>query len=325
MPTNWKKHQYKTRVKKKTKLALIVLAALIGLLLIYQLINFTRVINQSFRSEDKRTYSWNGESNINILFTKSPVSLFSYNPQEKKAIIVAIPDETYIDVPFGFGKWQVRAIYDLGKTSKLSGNLLLEQSISAFLGISIDGFSSVNLLDSFKGNLFSGLDSFPHLETNMTPLELIRLKIGLLSVRFDKVKKIDLVNLGILEKQNLADGTQVLVSDPIRVDSVLSDFADSQIQSEHLSVAIFNATNKPLLAQKAKRLITNLGGNVISVENAPKNIKNTYVTGQNSKTLKRLVQIFSSNCSDKCDKIPKEELGPIVDRAQIIVVLGQDF
>ncbi len=326
--SGWKTHQTVSKTKKRTKLALIVLGLLVSLMLIYQLINFIKIIHRPFNSSVTKNYTWSGEFNLNLVLTTKPISLFSYNPREKSVTIMTIPDETYIDVPGRFGKWQVRSIYELGKTSNLSGNELLRQSLSSFLGIPIDGFSSINLADVFRGNIFSGITLLPKMETDLTLMELTRLKIGLLGVRFDKIKQIDLLDLGILERQKLADSTQILVADPVRVDSVLSDFADGQISAEHMSISIFNATDKPLLAQRAKRLITNLGGNVIALENAPRVLKKSYVEGDKSKTLERLNQIFNPSCkieSQKCDRIPKEELGTVVGRAQIIVVLGEDF
>lgn len=269
-----------------------------------------------------------------MVLKTSPVSVLSYNPQDKKVTLLTIPDETYIDVPGGFGNWQVRSIYDLGKMSKVSGGKLLEQSTSSLLGIPIDGYSSINLLDEFRRNLFSGVKAIQNIQTDLTLWELIRLKFDLMGIRFDKIYKVGLTDFGVLEKQNLPDSTQVLVPDPIRVDS-LSLFLDPQIQSENLSVSIFNATDRPLLAQKAKRIITNLGGNVVATQNAPRSIQKSYVTGQKSKTLERLRQIFSPNCKDetdkftsseaRCDKISPDDLGSVVSRAQIVVVLGEDF
>lgn len=321
----WKTVQSRLKIKKKTRLALAVLGFLLALLLLSQLVSFTKLIHRPFRSQEStKNYAWNGEFNLNFVVNKNGISLVSYNPQEREVTIIAIPDETLIDVPFGFGKWQVRSIYDLGVGSKLSGDRLLKLSLSSFFGIPIDGYSSENLVDEFRRNLLSGVTLLPKLKTDLTLLELMRLKLGLFQVRFDKTRKVDLLSLGVLDKEKLADGTEVFVADPVRLDSVMSDFAEGEISNEHLSVAVFNAADKPLLARDAKRLIENLGGNVIVTQNAPKRVQRSYVGGEASKTLKRLTQIFDS-CFNKCDKIPMSDLGLAALRAQIIVVLGQDF
>jgi len=122
-----------------------------------------------------------------------------------------------------------------------------------------------------------------------------------------------------LDKENLADGTPVFTTDQIKLDSVLSDLRDPAIVSEHKSIAVFNATNHPQLAQKWARLITNLGGNVIQISNTSLRQDKTRIWGEQSQTLKRLTQIFSC-----CDKI-EPQLEGISSRAQINVILGEDF
>ena len=157
------------------------------------------------------------------------------------------------------------------------------------------------------------------LKTDLTLLELLRLKIGLSSVRFDKVKELDLDKLSVLDKESLPDGTSVYTADPIRLDSILSDLADPVIISEHKTIAVLNATNQPQLAGKWARLITNLGGNVIITANAGEKLRKTKVQGLQSATLRRLKQIFGSG-----DKISSQDENTISSRAQINLLLGED-
>ncbi|MEK7617172.1 MAG: LCP family protein [Patescibacteria group bacterium] len=326
---SWKTRQHKSLVKKRTKLALAVLAVLVSLLLLSQIIQFISLLTRPLNSEiSSKNYTWNGEFTLNFVTNTKPLSLVSFSPQDRKVTILTIPDATLVDVPGGFGKWQIRAIHQLG------GENLVKSSVSQFLGIPVDGFSSHNLVDHFRGNLFSGMKILPELHSDLTGFELVRLKLGLLQVRFDRINQIDLEKLSVLEKQKLADGSEVFIVDPIRLDSVMSDLEDPKIKSENLSVAIFNATEYPLLAAKTKRLITNMGGNVIVTQNAPRKVEKSYVDfgstvveGEKSKTLDRLKQIFDLGCSKdpKCDKISVADLGLAASRAQIIVILGEDF
>ena len=125
----------------------------------------------------------------------------------------------------------------------------------------------------------------------------------------------------------MADAEQVFIFDPVKLDSALQEFADERILKEHLSISIFNATDKPLLAQKAKRIITNLGGNVIATANSQEKLTRSYVAGEESKTFQRMLQIFDSGCSDdpKCDKINTVDLGLASVRSQVTLVLGEDY
>lgn len=326
--SGWKFHQQNNNIKKKTKLALLVLGFLAILLILSQIVHFVKLFTSPFSFQNQsKNYTWNGEFNLNLVSLRDQITLISYNPKGGKVTIMAIPDETYIEVPGGFGSWQLRSIYDLGQQSRIGGEKLLKQSLSDFLGLPIDGFASHDLVDEFRHSLISGFTLLPNLKTDLTLWELLRLKMGLLQVRFDKIQKINLADLVLLDKQYLADSTQVFTLDSIRLDSIMSKFTDGQIASEQVSVAIFNATDRPLLAQKAKRIVTNLGGNVIVTQNAPKIMQKSYVEGENSKTKERLVQIFDLGCSNnpKCDKIAAGDLGVVSMRAQIILVLGEDF
>lgn len=304
MPS-WKDVQSAVKVKRKTKLALLVLGLVLLLLILGQLIRFSQIL---FATE--RNHIWNGEFNLNLVIRAKSISVFSYNPQDKKVVILDIPDETYIEVPHGFGKWQLRAVYDLG------GAQLLKDTLTNFLGVPFDGFLDFGgpFKEKKADELLGAIRENP-VHSDLSLWELIRLKLALLLLRFDKIEKRAILDLGVLEQDKLADGTPIFLSDPIRLDSALTAFVEPKLLKEHQSIAIFNATNHPQLAQKAARIITNIGGNVIITANWDQTLKHCQVFGQQSKTLKKLLQIFD------CDRID-----PLKDsRAQINLFLGEDF
>ncbi len=313
----WKETQSKTQRKRRNKLALIVLFLVTGLIFLSWAIHFTQSL---FTSSVPRNYHWSGEFNINLAIKTSSVSVLSYNPKEEKITILNIPDETYVSVPGDRGLWQLRAVYGLGKGA------LVKDTLALFLGVPIDGFldlgsekSASDFVSVLRENPFSGLNYLSSLKTDLTVWELLRLKMGINSVRFDKTYEIDL-GKNILEKSRLPDGTEIYNTDSVKLDNVLSDFIDPAIIAEHKSIAVFNATDRPQFAQKWARLITNLGGNVIITANAQKRFKKTLVSGEESLTLKRLKQIFS--ISGKIDPLNEEIIS---SRAQINVFLGEDY
>lgn len=326
---SWKDIQSKAKKSKRNKLALLVLALVAGLLFFSWTIRFTQSLLSPLGPDQHRNYTWNGEFNINLLLRADHISLLSYNPKEKKIVIINIPDETFLEVPFGFGSWQLRSVYELGESQRgVGGHKLLTDTLTTFLAIPIDGFldlsarpnkSAAEIVDMLRKNPFSGGNLLSSLKTDLTILELLRLKIGLSSVRFDKVKELNLDKLSVLDKESLPDGTLVYTADPIRLDSILSDLADPLITSEHKTIAVLNATNQPQLAGKWARLITNLGGNVIITANAGEKLRKTQVAGLQSATLRRLKQIFGSG-----DKISSQDENTIPSRAQINLFLGED-
>lgn len=323
----WKDTQSKVKRSRRTKLALGVLGLVVGLLVISWAVHFTQSLFSPWKDSASihKNYSWNGEFNINLLLRTERISILVYNPKEEKIVIIDIPDETFLEVPHGFGSWQLRAVYELGESQKgIGGYKLLVDTLTSFLAVPIDGFldfsalspnkSAAEIVDTLKENPLSGVNFLSALKTNLTIWELLRLKLGISSVRFDKVKELDLNKLNVLDKEKLSDGTSIFTGDPVKLDSVLSDLADPTIISEHKSIAVFNATDQPQLAVKWARLITNLGGNVIITANGEK-VNKTQVKGLPSATLKRLRQIFGADSNQDATS----------SRAQINLLLGEDY
>lgn len=320
----WKEVQFKRKIKKRNQLAIVVLGVVLGLLVI----SWTIRLTQNFFGSKK--YTWDRQFNINLLIRTPATSILSYSPKENRVVVVDVPDEIFLEVPHGFGSWQLRAVYGLG------GNQLLKDALAAFFAIPIDGYldfsslksskSAAEIVQTLRKSPISGFNLLSALQTDLTMWELLQLKVGISSVRFDKIRSLDLVRLDVLDKGQLPDGTAIFTADPVRLDSVLADFQDPTILSQSMSIAVLNATGKPQLAQKWARLITNLGGNVIIIGNAPNTLKKTQVVGEESALLKRLRQIFNDlDCQSnpKCDRISPTE--DISSRAQINVFLGEDL
>lgn len=326
----WKKVQSKRKIKQNSKLAFLCLGLIALLIVFSQIFRFTKTLLSPWNiSGSQRTYTWNGQFNINLLFRSKGVALVSYNPTDQKIVVVDIPDQTYLEASGGFGKWQLGSLFDLG------GDRLLRESLSDFLAQPIDGIldfsgpykskSAKDIVDLAKANP-GPINILSNLKTDLTLMELVRLKLGLGAVRFDKLTQIDLENTNVLTKDHLLDGTEILVADPNILDTSLAILSDPKIKNEHKNIALFNATDKPLFAQKWARLITNIGGDVIITSNAKKKVDKTIVTGEKSDTLVRLQQVFNIKCvSDNCDKIQKMDEDIASSRGQISIKLAPDL
>ncbi len=332
----WKDVQIKRQIARKTKIALLVLTTVLLFLVLSQTVKFTQSLFSPWKLVSSKNYLWNGNFNLNFLIKSKGIALVSFNPLAQKMIIINLPDSTFVDTAHGFGQWQLASIYGLGESGKLGGTVLLRLSLTNFFGLPIDGIlnfsgkyadlSATKIIDEIRKSPFSLIDILPNLKTDLTPYELTRLKLGLSGVRFDKITQINLQDTGALEKSKLADGSDVYIADDQKLDSTLSDLADPQIKTEHKTIAVFNGTDHPQLGSKASRLVNNLGGNVIIVTNYDSKIAYTQVTGEKSKTLDRLKQIFGppADTVSKDDTIVKIK-DQILARAQINVFLGEDY
>lgn len=330
----WKDVQSKKQKTERNKLAFMIIGVIIALLLLSQVVKFTQMLFSPWKTtpSTKKTTLWNGDFNFNIVIKAKEVSLLSYSPQNQKITIVDIPKNIYLEVSHGLGKWQMGSLYELGESQEdLGGGKLLKDTLVNFLGLPIDGFldfsgkysqeDAETIVSEIRKDLLSIFNILPLLKTDLTPFELIRLKIGLSSVRYDKINQLDLEkDTDSLQEEKLADGSEVLNADIAGLDSVFSGLKDSTIQSEHKTIAIFNCTNHPGLAQKAARIIANIGGDVIITSNGQEKLKNTQVVGEKSKSLERIKQIFNAG-----DIIEASNEDLVSSRAQINVFLGEDF
>lgn len=324
MPS-WKVTQSKKQKARKTKWAIYIIAIILGLFVLGNSVKFIQILFNPWQSKVlNKAYMWQGEFNINLLVRAKNISVLSYSPSNQQIFILEIPQNSYLDVAGGFGKWELRSIYDLG------GDPLLKQTIVNLLGMPIDGFlnfqgkysqmETKSIVEQFRKDPFNLLNLLPNLKTDLTPFELLKLKMGLASVRFDKIKQVDLVKFNLFQLETLPDGTKVFTPDLVQLDSQVSELAEPFLQAEHKTIAIFNATSHPLLAQKAARLITNIGGNVIITSNGQEKFAKTTIMGEKSKTLDRLKQIFGlgGTIDPKLEDLVKS-------RAQINIFLGEDY
>ena len=326
----WKETQSRTKNKKTTKLAILVLSAIAALLIVGQMINLLHALLSPWKIDQKRNYTWDQNLAINLVIKNSTFDFLSYIPSDKKITIIHLPDNLIVDVPFGMGKWQLGSVYDLGETNKKGdGSYLIKQTVSTLLGVNVDGILEFRKggFDDFRKDL-NMITLLQNLKSDLTVWEILNLKLALSAASFDKVKKLNLEDLLVLDKGSLADGTKIYTYDPVKIDSIVSNITDPLIREEHKSIAVLNATEKPLLAQSASRLITNLGANVIIISNSNSKSNKSYILGGKSKTVDRLIQIFDkSKCSqDKsCVKISPNQLGVDIQRVEIVVVLGEDY
>lgn len=336
-PNGWMDHHTKKVASRRVKLGLFILILVVIVLIIGKTAAFIKSLFEPLTpSSSQRNFTWEGQSNLNLVVLGNKISVFSFDPLNLRINIIDIPENLLLDVPPDKGKWQVRSIYGLGQSENPpSGNKLLKSSVSAFLGLPLDGYlefggeikdkDPVKLLESLKSSPQSYFQTLANIRTDLTPIEMIRLSFSLPKVRFDKLKSFDLISSGSLEDVRLKDGTEVFVADPVKVDSISQKLAEESIVSERVSVAIFNATSYPGIGQRAARMVTNMGGNVISVKNSPREVKSSQVWGKDSYTKKRLSKIFILDCNNnpKCDTIGSSEVKD--SRADINIILGEDF
>lgn len=327
---------------KNIKLGILVLTLLSLIIIFGKAFQFIQSLNQPLSKTLTKEYSWDSQTSINVLFKSSQISIVSFDPKEKRVVILKIPNDAYMDLPKGFGSWRVGSIFDLGQGEDPPiGSKLLKESISRLLGLPVDGVLIVKEgkdLGSFDEILetWAKSPSAPYsfllkigfaskIESDLTPLELLSLFKDISGVRVDKVISLDLERSNITKSKLLADSSRVLGIDIVNLDLFIREnMAPSEVVKEQKTVALFNATPHSGLAGEAARVVTNLGGDVIIIRSFSRNLpRSVVVSKEESSTTKRLSQFFAPDClREEClleDELIKS------GRADINIVLGEDF
>lgn len=337
----------KSKERSQIKLAVYALVFLVLLILFAKLFLFLGSLSKPFNPEGEASSKvkiWDGQTIINLAVYSDQLYILSLNPAEKKALLVKIPDDLYLNLPLGFGSYPARSIYSLGQAEKppIGANLIQTTLIYSF-ALPIDGYLIYQkqtipfetLVEKMRGNPLTALLSLFNNKTNLSSLEIYRMMLALQSIRSDKLKILDLAKSQITKSILLPDTSRALGVDQIKLDQfLLSNFEDERLVEESKTIGIYNATTHPQLAEGASRLITNLGGRVIFISNAETNLARSEVLGDKSYTFDKLYSFFTTSCispgglnsvfqGTNCQQPLNKNLE--TQRADINIYLGEDY
>jgi len=333
------RHEQKVRRSNQIKLRL-KLALLVLLLVAIGFIGFALL-------KELSSPKLNKNSRVTIVFASNPIEVLSFEP-DGNLTLISIPENAYVEVPRGFGSYQIGNVWELGYQEKIQGELL-RLTIQELLGAPVDGWVGQKIISSqpnlksyqwkageFKNDLLAVknkatswavltkpqivLSTINNLQTNLNTLDLVWLWWQVKFTRFDKIQFVNLKETSALSKYVLADDSQVLSVSQALLDSVCAKlFKNSQFVNEHLNIEVLNGTNKQGLANRVARLITNMGGNVIYIQNSSTTFNRCQISGSSSSlqsfTARRLQTIYG------CQLLANNQ----ISQADLQITVGQDY
>lgn len=294
----WKKAQQEKRFKRQKKSIFSFLILIITLL----------ILASSFRfySGWKKS-KIRGLNRVSFIISSEEVSIVSL-VEGREIVSVDLPEEQKIRLTRGFGDYPISAIFKLGELEK-KGLPLLVETFQEYFAIPIEGAISPKtpyqcgqtrkfcleniLLDSLRGKAktdFSFQDLF------------------FLWWQLRRTSEFTLKNLLIedLDQKKL---------DPL----IARNFADNKVSEENLTIAVYNSTGFTGLGNQGARIVTNLGGRVISLGGSDFKKESLVISSKkaaNSYTVKLLKKIFQAKLEEG-----ETEGG----RADIGIYLGADY
>ncbi len=325
----WKREQ---AARQKKKFALVLRLAMVALLLVFL------SLAGLFFARELRSAKLPQNLRASLVLRTSPVMVVSFDPQGELTIL-SIPEKTYVEVPHGFGSYRLGATWDLGEQEKMGGELLAE-TVQELLGVPIDGWVGMKngqlsmtggkeeILQK-KNSLTSWgiflkpqeiVGTLRNLQTNLTIFDLAKVWFWAKNTRFDKIHFLNMDETPALSLLVLADGSQAKTADQTLLDTATKGlFEDTKVVNEQILIEVLNGGEKPGLAAKVARFITNLGGKVVNISNSSEEINQCRLKGEakvrESSTAWQLKRIF--NCQVLADKPDS--------RADLQIIIGDEY
>jgi len=249
---------------------------------------------------------WDGKSTFSVVFLeKNEAVIKSYQSKDQRWLELKLPLNSLVKVPFGYGEYQLKNVYDLGQLDGRGGELL-RRTMQETMGLWIQGWM-VKEKDR---------------DTNLSWLDQWRLW---LVQKWGVDKKVDYeleFNPAFI-KEKLNDNTDVFKIEQGRLDELINqEFFDSEIVSERLTVAIVNNTDVDDIARIAARLVSNLGSEVVWLGNSGEDLESSKIITADEDFEKSATSYVLS----KALGIREITTGEVIDyRADIVVMLGRDY
>lgn len=316
---------YKSQPRKKRRKFRMLISVILATFLLIVLFRANQIIGHSiFLSND----------HFGIVLNTNPIAFFHINRESGQKNIVLVSSDTYVEATRGFGLYRMGSIWALGEIEGEGGKLLSE-TMQELLAVPVHawlGRSDATTLSSDDGYVSDLKAQFSlqkllvpsfseEFATNLTIIDKFLLVVELFNVRANQIDVLDLSATDAVSEFELADESRAISVDVEILDTVTgSIFENQKIREEGLSVEVRNATDRPFLAQKASRTLSNLGVKVVRVGNSNVNEPRCVVYG--SEDLKKTETAKTIRALFNCSFITDEQGRSIED---LEVVIGESY
>lgn len=347
----WQKYQKRLKTDQKKRQLLLLTFFLLLFTFSLALFRLGRFLISSLpqaAGQKLLPLSWNGTNCVNLLnLTGTSREVWHLCPDDEKLTRLALAEDLLLVTPYG--AYPIEKVYEVGQAlNPPQGMSALIGSLEDFLNVPIDGYIMQNqksirqLADKNQKYISNILDYRSLIRVakgeilgNLTPWQYLRFVAAAARIRFDKVTQLILTDDFFVKRRLEGVGeVRVLEETALFETLIQKNFAEAGIIKDALTIAVFNNTRKPGLAQKAAKFIGNSGGNVLEIGNlekdqwerlgfetnmptADKSRLIVFGKKRNLQTIRRLEDILKV----KAEFIKESES----QRVDVVVIAGEDF
>ena len=258
---------------------------------------------------------------VNVVIDGDPVIVASWQREQDRLVVVTIPASFATLAVHGLGTYPIRSLWQLGTIEGMPG-LILAESLEELLGLPIPWYIGEIPVGRFE-NVFSFQTLVAiisgRVKPNMPIVKFIGLTWGRMVARSDRTIEIPL-GASVTTEEPQPDGTNLPLVSTRAVDESLGDtFEEASVRGEKLTVAVYNTTTTPGLAEGAARIIDRIGGNVVRIGNEEVPVERCQIRANSehlgTTTSRMLASIFT------CDRV----LNNGDSYADVIVAVGSGY
>lgn len=211
---------------------------------------------------------WDGKSTFYLAVQAGETTwLVKVDRQREEVYAGKVPGNLMMQAAHGFGEYQAKNLYQLGKQEGIGGARLVRESLGWTFGLPVKGivrFSQGQEEIRLPMSLAKSLLGFG--ETNLTRWDRVRLWQTVSGLRQDRQEEFSFAQVsGVTQKQR-PDNVPVLVVDESRLDRWLAQrYASMELVNEPYTWEVVNASTHPGLAGQVGRMLRNIGLQVVQV------------------------------------------------------------
>ncbi len=241
-------------------------------------------------------------SRINLILLTTQNQLLVLSLEGREGMILALLPSEKVNVPRGFGEYELAKVYALGELEK-RGAQLLQETVEERLNVALFGYLQPSWLiketdwqkpKTFLKKVFWGA-LWGRVKTDLSRGDLLRL---------------------YWQARNLDDS---LCRSWDSKGASADVFQDRRLRKEGLSVEILNATDHNGLAQKAGLFLEKAGGRVVRLGDAGQNEEQCQLLSQGE------IESYTAFWLAKVFQCPlKKQILPAA-RGDIVLILGEEY
>jgi|GEM_PF-5859811 len=205
------------------------------------------------------------QTRTNIAVPGPEESVYILSFEHNGLTSIHIPGNTVIHTAGNLGDWPARSLWKLGHNEGVKG-ALMSRSLTKTFSLPVTDWAGSEAYGFTKGGIASLKLIFTPFETSLTFGERIRLAFA--SSRIDPANKrvVNLVTLNILSLDKDESGEPIYNVRERTPVGILKLFDEALFSAEGVTIGIEDGVQDGYVASELSRLLTVIGGKVVSIE-----------------------------------------------------------